>query len=142
MIAYVFQKYPENYVFQLFIILQYFTREIRYSLKKQPTFEQFLLSFPFKNKTFRLNNLKTTTAVNAKIPVFVICVEVIIQSLLFNFHDRTFKIKYHRSNEDLLHREFVLFVIDCGYLIQYLSNSNIYEQQTFTVHVVMLENWL
>ena len=34
MIAYVFQKYPENFAFQLFIILQQFTREIRYFLKK------------------------------------------------------------------------------------------------------------
>ena len=38
MIAYVFQKYPENFVFHLFIILQQFTREIYYFLKKQPTF--------------------------------------------------------------------------------------------------------
>ena len=34
MIAYVFQKYPKNFVFQLFIILQLFTREICYVLKK------------------------------------------------------------------------------------------------------------
>ena len=33
MIAYVFQNYPENFVFQLFIILQYLTREICYFLK-------------------------------------------------------------------------------------------------------------
>ena len=35
----------------------------------------FLLSFLFINNTLRLNNLKTTTAINAKISVFVICVE-------------------------------------------------------------------
>ena len=34
MIAYVFQKYPENFVFKLFIILQQFTCEICYFLKK------------------------------------------------------------------------------------------------------------
>ena len=34
MIAYVFQKYPENFAIQLFIILQQFTREICYFLKK------------------------------------------------------------------------------------------------------------
>ena len=34
MIAYVFQKYPENLAFQLFIILQLFTREIWHFLKK------------------------------------------------------------------------------------------------------------
>ena len=34
----VFQKYPENFAFQLFIILQKFTRETCYFLKKKPTF--------------------------------------------------------------------------------------------------------
>ena len=34
MIAYVFQKKPENVAFQLFIILQKFTREICYFFKK------------------------------------------------------------------------------------------------------------
>ena len=38
MIAYVFQKYPEKFTFQLFIILQQFTCEICYFLKKEPTF--------------------------------------------------------------------------------------------------------
>ena len=38
MIAYLFQKSPENFAFQLFIALQQFTREICYFLKKQPTF--------------------------------------------------------------------------------------------------------
>ena len=36
MIAYVFQKYPENLTIQLFIILQQLIREICYFLKKQP----------------------------------------------------------------------------------------------------------
>ena len=34
MIAYVFQKYPENLTFQLFIILQKFARETCYFRKK------------------------------------------------------------------------------------------------------------
>ena len=34
MITYIFQKYPENFVFQLFITLKQFTREISYFLKK------------------------------------------------------------------------------------------------------------
>ena len=34
MIAYVFQKYSENFALQLFIIFKYFTREIYYYLKK------------------------------------------------------------------------------------------------------------
>ena len=33
-------------------------------------------------KTLQVNNLKSRTAINAKIPVFVICVEVIIYLLL------------------------------------------------------------
>ena len=33
MIAYVFKKYSENFAFQLFIILQQYTREICYFLK-------------------------------------------------------------------------------------------------------------
>ena len=36
------------------------------------------MSFLFINKTLRLSNLKTRTAMNAKNSVFVICVEVII----------------------------------------------------------------
>ena len=41
-------------------------------------------------KTLRLNNLKSRTAMNAKILV-VICVEVIIDLLLYNLHDCIFK---------------------------------------------------
>ena len=48
------------------------------------------MSFPFINKTFQLNNLKTRTVMNAKISVFVICVEAIVYLLLYNFHDCTF----------------------------------------------------
>ena len=33
-VAYMFQKYTKNFTFQLFIILQYFTREVCYFLKK------------------------------------------------------------------------------------------------------------
>ena len=40
--------------------------------------KQFLLHFPFINKTLRLNNLKTRTNMNAKISLFVICAEAII----------------------------------------------------------------
>ena len=48
------------------------------------------MSFQFINKTLRLNNLKTRTAMNAKISVFVICVEAIIYLFLNNLHDCTF----------------------------------------------------
>ena len=49
------------------------------------------MSFLFINKILRLNNLKTKTALNTKIPVFVICVEAIIHMSLSNLHDCTFK---------------------------------------------------
>ena len=52
-------------------------------------FLTFLLSFLFINKTLRLNNLKTRTAMNV---VFVICVETIIYLLLCNLHDCTFNV--------------------------------------------------
>ena len=49
------------------------------------------MSFLFINKTLRLDNLKGRRATNAKISVFVICVEAIIYLLLHNLHDCTFK---------------------------------------------------
>ena len=45
------------------------------------------MSFLFINKTLRFNNLKTRTAINAKIAVFFICVKAIIYLLLYNLHD-------------------------------------------------------
>ena len=48
------------------------------------------MSFLFINKTLRLDNLKTRTAINAKLSVFVIGVEAIIYLLLYNLHDCTF----------------------------------------------------
>ena len=63
---------------------------ICYFLKKKPAFEQFLLSLLFINKSLRVSNLKTRTAMNVKISAFVICVEVIVYSLLYNLHDCTF----------------------------------------------------
>ena len=94
MITYVFQKYPENFVFQKF------TCEICYFLKKVAYVLQFLLSFLFVNKTFRLNNLNPKTAMNAKISVLLICLEAVIYLLLYNLHDYTFKL-------------FVLLPIQC-----------------------------
>ena len=43
------------------------------------------------NKTLRLNNLETRAAMNAKILLFVICVEAITYLSLYNLHDCTFK---------------------------------------------------
>ena len=52
----------------------------------------FLLSFLFINKTLRLNNLNTRTAMYAKISVFAICVEAIMYLLSYNLHHCTFKV--------------------------------------------------
>ena len=49
------------------------------------------MSLVFINKPLSLNNLKTRTAINAKISVFIISVEVIIYLLLCSWHDCTFK---------------------------------------------------
>ena len=97
MIACVFQKYPENLGFQLHIILQKFTHDIYYFLKKQPTFSHYLFSFLFINITLRINNLKTRIATNTKLSVFVLCVDAIIYLLLYNFHDCTFSFRPNKS---------------------------------------------
>ena len=83
MVPYVFQKYLENSASQLFITFQLFTHEIFHFLKKQPTFEQILLSFLFIKKTLRLNNLKRRAVMNAKISVFVKNQSTFQQFLLF-----------------------------------------------------------
>ena len=63
-----------------------------------------LLSFLFINKTLRLNNLKKTkTAMNAKVLMFVICVESIIYLLLYNFHDCNFKQYQNQAKNRLGH---------------------------------------
>ena len=53
-------------------------------------FNSFYCFFPFINKILRPNNLKTRTAMNVKISVFVTCAEGIIYLLLNNLHDCTF----------------------------------------------------
>ena len=57
----------------------------------------------FINNTLRLNNLKTRTAMNAKISVFAICDEAIIYLLLYNLHDRTFMNYLKMSNTQHYH---------------------------------------
>ena len=44
------------------------------------------------NKTLRLNNVKTRTAMNTKMSLFVICVEMIIYLLLYNLRECTFNL--------------------------------------------------
>ena len=53
---------------------------------------KYLLSFLFINKTLKFDNLKIWTSMNAKVSVFVICVEATIYLLLYNLHDCTFNI--------------------------------------------------
>ena len=59
--------------------------------------------------------LKTRTAMNAKISVFVICVEAIIYLLLYNLHDCTFKIK--RINIHFFSKENMAFSILKKYVV-------------------------
>ena len=94
MIAYVFQKYPENLAFELFIILPLLSVKFAIFLKDSLLFNSFYrFFFLFINKTLRLINLKTRTAMNAKISVVVICVQEIICLFLHNLHDCTFNSK-------------------------------------------------
>ena len=60
-------------------------------LKSILLFNSFYCLFCFTKKPLRLNNLKTRTAMNAKVLVFVVCVEAITYLLLYNLHDCTFK---------------------------------------------------
>ena len=54
------------------------------------------------NKTLRLSNLKTRTVLNAKISMFVTCVEATIYVLLYNLHDCTFNNHNHSGIEKTL----------------------------------------
>ena len=94
MIAYVFQKYHENFAFQLICNFAVIYLRMKFvSFVKSSLLLTIFVFFLFANKTLRLNNLKTRTAMNAKISVFVICAEVIIYLLLYNLDDRIFNIK-------------------------------------------------
>ena len=46
--------------------------------------------FLFVNKTLRLNNEKTRSAMNVTFSVFVICTETIIYLAFYNLHERNF----------------------------------------------------
>ena len=48
MIAYVFEKYPENFALQLFIVLQQFTGEIAIFLKSNLLFNNFIIFSVYK----------------------------------------------------------------------------------------------
>ena len=50
------------------------------------------MSLLFINKTLLFNNLKTRSAINVKISVFVLSIEAVIYFLLCNLHDCIFKV--------------------------------------------------
>ena len=52
------------------------------------------MSFLFINKTLGLSNIKTRTAMNVNILVFVLCVEAIIFLSLSNLNDSTFNLGF------------------------------------------------
>ena len=59
------------------------------------------MSFRFTSTTLRFSNLKTRRVMNAKISVFVICVEAITYLLLRNPNAFTFKKNAERVSKDL-----------------------------------------
>ena len=64
-------------------------------------------------KTLRLKNVKTRTAINAKFPVFDICVEAIIYVLLYNLHDCTFKdINSYKQKNDHHQSSSILYSVN------------------------------
>ena len=87
----MFQKYSENFAFQLFVICSNLPMNFAVFLKSSVFFLKFLLFLLFINKTLRFNILKTRIDMNAKIPVFDFGVEAIIYLLLCNLDDCTVK---------------------------------------------------
>ena len=53
------------------------------------------MSFSFINKNLWVNNLKTSAATGARISVFVICVEAIINMLIYDMHHYTLIYQIH-----------------------------------------------
>ena len=88
MIACVLQKYLKISHSSYLLLCSNLPVKFAVFFKSRPFFNLFLL---FINKALRFINLKTRTAINAKISVFLICVEAIIYLLLYNLHDCTFK---------------------------------------------------
>ena len=83
-------------------------------------FNSFYFLFFFINKTLRLNNLKTRSAMNTNISVFVICAEVIIYLILCNSHDSTFSYFYHCSVREVRFMK-LLISYEKGQNVQWFS---------------------
>ena len=73
------------------------------------------MSFLFINKALRIDNLKTRTAMSAKISLFVICVEVITYLLLHNLHYCTVKSPFRNITK----------VINLSHIAWYSTSSSI-----------------
>ena len=55
-----------------------------------PTIYDFGAIYPWESLFLTACNIKTSIAMNAKISIFVICVEAILDLLLHNLHDCTY----------------------------------------------------
>ena len=146
----------KSIVFPLFNLPVKFTIFFKSSL----LFNCFFCLFVFIKKTLSLSNLKTRTTMNAKISVFVICVETIINLLFFNLNDCTFKgseyitwffkqfivifsvIKqfktfqimfFHRANAWL---RFIKFY--CSFAVEFIWCS---AEQPFDICIAVWNNW-
>ena len=96
----MFQKFPENFAFQLFIIFSSLLVKFAIFLKSSPLFNSFYCLL-FINKTLGFNNLKIKTDMNAKISAFVIYMGAIIHLPLYNLHNSTFK-TFIQSNSNFV----------------------------------------
>ena len=83
-ITYVFQKYPENFAFQLLIIVL-FSLKVAYFLMVS-------IVFSVDKQSFTAQQLKNKNGyVCENFSVYIICVEAIIYVLSHNLHYCTFK---------------------------------------------------
>ena len=73
------------------------------------------MSFLYINKTWRLNKLKTTTAMNAQISVVVICVEAIIH---LNFFRRN-EASWQHSSQHFFEKTRVSIILMSDLLLIY-----------------------
>ena len=98
-------------------------------LKSSLLFNSFYCLFLFINKNLRLDNLKTAAAMNAKMSVFFVCVEVIIYLLLYNLHDCTFNsYTYHQCSSLQKQPPEVFYKKSCSKIFsQYLQKNTCVE---------------
>ena len=83
------------------------------------------MSFLFINKTLRLNNLKTGAAINAKVSVFVVCVEAVINLLLYKLHDYTFNESQYKQ---------------CGVTPHFSTGQNLLKKKWEKINIDII-NW-